>query len=412
MSQPLPIGQSIKETDTQVKTNSFPTRVVQVHAQTRQGLLLACAFVIAAVLSQVFLKSNSWWFSLHLFVVGALLTAISTVTQMLAVTWSTSRAPSKLIANIQRWALASGAIAIVWGRQIDNRRVFEMGAALVLIAMLILIFILISIRSKAQTKRFSPAIEAYVAAIVLGTIGMSIGTILGNGYFSHKGYELRQVHLALNLYGLIGLIIAGTLPYFAATQVRSKMSKRATPKTMRTLFSILFISTLISSLGFFFGKNYIAGLGLFFYALGLIGIVAILPIYSKSKIQWAGPRILQIASGIFWWAALSGALAIVTIVGADDRVVLEALIVGGFAQILIGSLAYLGPVLLGGGHENLTKGFLITRSYLSLLLGNLAGIAIVLNQHYLGLILLVAWLLDVFIRGLLLIRIKRRITHV
>ncbi|MFP5487244.1 MAG: hypothetical protein ACLGHQ_02930 [Acidimicrobiia bacterium] len=35
------------------------------------------------------------------------------------------------------------------------------------------------------------------------------------------------------MFGLIGLVIAATLPFFAATQVRTKMSPRATPTTMR-----------------------------------------------------------------------------------------------------------------------------------------------------------------------------------
>jgi hypothetical protein len=53
--------------------------------------------------------------------------------------------------------------------------------------------------------------------------------------------------------------------------------------------------------------------------------------------------------------------------------VLRALAVGGLAQILVASLAYLGPVLRGGGHERLTQGFALTRSWPGLALANVAA---------------------------------------
>ncbi|HRD99682.1 MAG TPA: hypothetical protein PLV68_00185, partial [Ilumatobacteraceae bacterium] len=54
---------------------------------------------------------------------------------------------------------------------------------------------------------------------------------------------------------------------------------------------------------------------------------------------------------------------------------LQALVIGGFAQILVASLAYLGPVLRGGGHRRLSAGFAITRSWTSLAAGNAAALA-------------------------------------
>ena len=101
---------------------------------------------------------------------------------------------------------------------------FVAGGATVVVAMLGLASILIRVRRQAVTDRFAPAIEAYVAAAVAGAVGMSIGVLLGAGRAGDRAVELRDVHLVLNVFGLIGLVIAGTLPFFAATQVRSKMS--------------------------------------------------------------------------------------------------------------------------------------------------------------------------------------------
>ena len=54
---------------------------------------------------------------------------------------------------------------------------------------------------------------------------------------------------------------------------------------------------------------------------------------------------VQLLSGIVWWAAMTVALALAAVRGSEDRVILQALVIGGFAQILIASLADHGPTL-------------------------------------------------------------------
>ena len=98
-----------------------PGRVAGVHAQTRQGLLIASAFVVATVVSAI-TGLGDWWLPLHLFVVGGLLSAISAATQMLAVTWSSAPAPRSAVAGGQRWAVATGTVALVAGREADQKR--------------------------------------------------------------------------------------------------------------------------------------------------------------------------------------------------------------------------------------------------------------------------------------------------
>jgi hypothetical protein len=52
---------------------------------------------------------------------------------------------------------------------------------------------------------------------------------------------------------------------------------------------------------------------------------------------------------------------------------LLVLVLAGYAQILWGSLAYLLPMLRGGGHEQLGEGFRATRSWLGLVAANVVG---------------------------------------
>ena len=376
-----------------------PGRVVEVHSQTRRGLVVAAAFVVAAVVAGIARVGTGWWLPLHLFVVGGLLSAISATTPMLAVTWSAAPAPRPRVAAAQRWAVASGALALVAGRETDRTWMFVAGGTTVVAAMLGLAMMLTRIRQQAVTPRFAPAIETYVAATLSGAVGMSIGVLLGTGRAGERAVELRDVHLVINVFGLIGLTIAGTLPFFAATQVRSKMSPRATPTAMRLTFAALVAAITVAAIGHLMARPGVVAGGLITYVLGLCATAMMLPICARSRLRWAGPRLVQLMAGLVWWGAMTVALAVATIREAADRAILQALVIGGFAQILVASLAYLGPVLRGGGHRRLTGGFAITRSWVSLAAGNTAAVAALVG-HGLALVAALAiWLIDIAIRA-------------
>ena len=372
---------------------------MEVHTQTRRGLTVALVFVVASVVAGITGLGDGWWLPLHLFVVGGLLSAVSATTQMLAVTWSAAPAPRPVVAAAQRWALVVGATTLVVGRETDRTWMFVAGGMTVVAAMLGLAWILIRIRQQAVTPRFAPAIEAYVAGVVAGAIGMSIGVLLGAGRAGERAVELRAVHLVLNVFGFIGLVVAGTLPFFAATQVRSKMSRRATSTAMRVTFAALAAATAVAAIGHLSERPGVVAGGLLMYVLGLLAIATMLPIYSRSRLRWAGPRVLQLAAGLGWWAVMTVALAVATIRSTDDRALLQALVIGGFAQILVASLAYLGPVLRGGGHQRLTAGFAITRSSVSLVAGNAAALAALAGHAATLAVALGVWLADIAIRA-------------
>lgn len=386
-------------------------RVAAVHAQTRRGLLVAVAFVVAAFVTAIGDVGSGGWLPLHLFVAGGLLSAISTVTQMLAVTWSTAPAPDRWVAAVQRWALAGGVVALVVGREADRTWLFVIGGVSIIAAMVAVIGILVVVRHRASTDRFAPAIEAYVAAIAAGLGGMSIGVALGAGGIGERAWELRGVHVALNVFGLVGLVIAGTLPFFTATIVRSKMSPRATPAAVRLTIAGLAAATALAALGNGLDRPSLAAVGFVGYAVGLIVIVAILPVYDRSKLHWAGPRIVQLLAGIGWWAAMSVALAVAALTESRDTVILRALVIGGLAQILVASLAYLGPMLRGGGHRLLTAGFTTTRSWVSVAAGNVAAVAALIERRTILAVALAVWLADIVVRATILIT-KRSNDHV
>jgi len=400
MARPVPLHIAPANAPTrQAGGLGAPGRVAHVHAQTRRGLVVAAGFTLLAIVTGIAGVGDGWWLPLHLFVVGGLLSAISAATQMFAVIWSAAPSPPSYVAGAQRWALAAGAIALVVGRETDQTWLFVGGAATVVAAMLAVASILARVRGRAVTDRFKPAIEAYVGAVAAGTVGMSLGTVLGTDRAGDQAAELRGVHLALNVFGLVGLVIAGSLPYFTATQVRSKMSARATPTAMRVTFLVLAASTAVAAAGQAFDRPGVVAGGLISYALGLLVLATMLPVYAASRIRWAGPRVLQLMTGMAWWVAMTVALALAGLRGADDRTILRALVIGGFAQILVASLAYLGPVLRGGGHLQLTAGFAITRSWVSLAAGNTAALSALAGHGSILAVVLAVWLSDIAVRA-------------
>lgn len=412
MSRPAPAASAADEDIVPAQERGAAGRVAQVHAQTRRGVVMTAAFVASAGGASAAGIGDGWWLPLHLFVVGALLTSISAVTQMLAVTWSAAPAPRPEVVTTQRWLVAAGTVALVVGRETGRTWLFVAGGAAVVVAMLCLAAILIRIRRDAVTARFAPAIEAYVSAVLAGAVGMTIGILLGAGRAGSNALELREVHLTLNVFGLIGLVVAGTLPFFAATQVRSKMSPRATPAMMRTTSAVLAAATAVTAVGHLAAEPNIVAGGLVAYTLGLVAIGAMLPIFTRKRVSWAGPRAVQLVAGLGWFVAMTGALAVTSLRGTDDRSVLQALVIGGFAQILVASLAYLGPVLRGGGHRRLSAGFAITRSWTSLASGNAAALAAFVRADRPLAFALAVWLADIAIRAGRLILPTRRDEHV
>lgn len=138
---------------------------------------------------------------------------------------------------------------------------------------------------------------------------------------------------------MVGLTIVATLPSFSATQVRAKMSRLATPSNVRLTLGLLTVATATSATGAATGHPWVAGTGLFAYAAGLLVVAALLAVYGRSRLHWAGPGAWQLLAGVGWWIAATVSLAVVTVRQMPNRRVLTVLVVGAYAQILVASLA-------------------------------------------------------------------------
>jgi nitrite reductase (NO-forming) len=381
--------------------------VAEVQHQARRTLAVAAAFILASPLAALAPHDTGLWLPLHLFLVGGVLSAISGTTQLLAVTWSTAPAPSRLLAAEQRAGIAGGTVAIAVGREIGSSAVIAIGGSALAAALALLGAILWTVRHGAGTPRFRPAIDAYLIAIAFGLVGVALGATIaidGGDWWE----RLRGAHLIVNLFGLVGLTIVGTLPYFVATQARTKMSPRVTPLRQRALLLALTIATATAATGQLIASPGMTAAGLSAWALTMAGVVALLPSIHRRQLSWAGPRLVALFAGLTWWIIAAGVLALDPETGLEgERQALLALSVGGVAQIVIASLAYLTPVLRGGGHQRLTAGFSVTRSWVWVVAANTAAAALLLDRSVLAALALTAWGIDVAVRAALLLSARR-----
>ncbi len=380
---------------------STARRVVEAHRQSRIGLTVALTFLAAAAIAAIAPHDSGAWLPLHLFLVGSLLTVISSVTQLLAVTWSASPAPRRALARAQLACLGVGAVLVAAGRESNADAVVGVGGAAVVVALGTLAAILWRIRSQATTPRFAPAIDGYLGAIGFSIVGTVLGVTTAVGGLPSWGIKATSAHIDANVLGLVGLIIAATVPYFVATQARMKMSPRATPHRVRIATGALAAGTATALCGHGVDSGIILAVGYGTYAGALVWLVTLLPQVRRRQLDWAGPRLVQLGAGLAWWFAMAILLTIASLADTPDRSnVIRALVIGGYAQILASSLAYLGPVLRGGGHQLLSEGFATTRSWVSLAAGNIAGFGALTGHRPTLALSLSIWGVDIALRWL------------
>jgi nitrite reductase (NO-forming) len=368
-------------------------RVRVSHRQTRATLRLALGFIAAAAVAAVL--DTGRWLPLHLLLAGGVVLAISGVSLMLTVTWSAAPAPADRWVWTQRACVAVGAAGVGAGREADAPDAIVGAAGAVFLVGLVSLGVLLVVTvRRGVERRFDVAVASYLAALVAGiaAVGVGIGMAVGS-----PTAELRAAHVALNLLGLVGLVIGGTMPFFAATVGRSRMAPHASAARLAATSAWQVGALGVAVAGLAAGADGVAGAGLVAYTAGIGAVLWLLPRPTRRQLRWAGPRLAALWAGAAWWAAAVVASA-VDVVARDTAVLtgrwLAVLVVAGYAQILWGSLAYLLPMLRGGGHERLGEGFATTRSWPGLAAVNVAGVALALSAGGLAAAALSVWFLD------------------
>jgi hypothetical protein len=201
-------------------------RVARSHTVATTAFRLAAVFIVWAAVWAVgsaIEGGGSWWGPLHLFMAGAVLLAISGATQLFSVTWAAAVPPDRRLAGAQRWAVAAGAAAAVIGVTREVAWLTITGAVLVGAGLVGLGWILVGIVRRSLLRRFDLPARFYLLAVGSGIVGVTLGAVLGTDSSGEAYLDVRTAHMHLNVVGLVGLTILGTLPTLLPTTVRHRM---------------------------------------------------------------------------------------------------------------------------------------------------------------------------------------------
>ena len=154
---------------------------------------------------------------------------------------------------------------------------------------MILGVVLVAIARRAVQQRIRPAVVAYLIGVGLGVVGIALGALLGAGGGGRWYLRLRDVHETLNLLGLAGFVVAGTLPFFVATQAKMKVSPRAGLRAQLGVQAVMLFGLALTVVGLLGRSRAATAIGLAVYDASLVYLVTLLPRLARKQLRWAGP---------------------------------------------------------------------------------------------------------------------------
>ncbi|MGN0065091.1 MAG: multicopper oxidase domain-containing protein [Nocardioides sp.] len=294
------------------------------------------------------------WLMLHLLLLGAVSHAVLVWSRFFADALLKTPGDGRAAQDGRLLALNAGVVGVVAGVLSDTWPLTLVGAAAVAGAVLWHAWTLVGMLRRALPARFASTVHYYVAAACLLPVGAVLGTLLARGPGDPWHLRLVVAHAALNLLGWVGLTIVGTLVTLWPTMLRTRMTDGAERWAARAL-PVLVGSVLVTAVGSLVGLRPVMVIGLLCYLTGL-GLT------SWALVDAARRRLpttfapLSVAAGVLWWFGCLVALAW-RIATAGSWAGVETafgwltpyLAAGFVAQVLLGALAHLVPVALGGG---------------------------------------------------------------
>ncbi|WP_163276048.1 multicopper oxidase domain-containing protein [Cellulomonas iranensis] len=294
------------------------------------------------------------WLLVHLPLLGAITTAILVWSQHFADTLLRSPAPRRALT----WRLAAhtaGVLAVVAGHLTSvPALVVAGGVAVAGIGVAQAVGIVRQGRG-ALPSRFGHLARAYVAAGLLLVPGVACGVVMATAAPGPEAYARWYVaHVVLTLIGFVGVTVAGTLVVLWPTVLRTRIDAAAETAARRSLV-LLVAGTLLAALGPATGLRAVtvAGVAVVLAGIALTAHVLVRQARTAPPVTYAA---LGVGAAVVWWAASVAVLGVVVATAGSWAATVPRLsaltpaTVGGFAaQVLVGALSSLLPVVLGGG---------------------------------------------------------------
>ncbi|MGO3148301.1 MAG: multicopper oxidase domain-containing protein, partial [Leucobacter sp.] len=202
--------------------------------------------------------------------------------------------------------------------------------------------------------KFGRTTRYYIAASALLLIGTSLGALIAQTSTA----SLVLAHALVNLLGWVGLTVAGTVVTLWPTILRTRAHEHAAVGAARAL-PLLTAGVLVAAAGAVFEWIPLLAAGLALYLAGLIIIGYALWKAARQATPYSFSA-LSVGAALVWWSGIVTFALVGTVVAfvrgseflqvADlIRAVAPYLVAGFAAQVLVGALSYLIPVVLAGG---------------------------------------------------------------
>lgn len=323
----------------------------------RANALVAFWLIAAGVMAIIHrFVPEATWLMVHLMLLGALTTAILIWSQHFAQTLL--RSPNRggrLLEGIRLGAHTVGAGLVVAGMVTDIWLLVIIGGVIIAINMLWHAGAMWRRKRKALPARFSHLVRYYISAACLLPIGVGLGIWLARGDLVGQLHGRVYVsHVVLNLLGWVGITVLGTLVTLWPTTLRTQLDSRAEVWARKSL-PLLVGSVLLVPTAALVNLPWLVSVGLvgFLGGLAFIAVPAVATGWRKRPGSYAT---FSLGAALVWFAGCLLGLASVTVSATSWSDIAVRVgwftlpfVVGFGAQILLGALSYLLPVVLGGG---------------------------------------------------------------
>lgn len=210
---------------------------------------------------------------------------------------------------------------------------------------------LIAMKKSALSARFDYLVGFYLAAVAALLAGSAAGAAMAFGVARWYA-RLWTTHVHVMLYGWIGLTVVGTLFTLWPTTIREKISERSFAMAKRAL-PTLAVGLSVAVAGLLTDSWWLTAAGLLGYAAGVgLSIAGLWPGRS-----FTGPAAWMLV-GATAWLGVAVMIETIRLIAARSTDVLPAFVenallpllaVGFVAQILLGALSQLLPILVANG---------------------------------------------------------------
>ncbi|YCK37701.1 multicopper oxidase domain-containing protein [Actinomadura sp. ATCC 39365] len=323
------------------------------HLRANAIVVAWLALTVVAALAGDVLPAPSWLL-IHVFLLGAVSTAVLIWSEHFTVALLRVRGPSERGSLTRLALLNTAAVAVLAGVAYGPWHLAAAGAALLTGVVLWHAAVLVRLVRGALPGRFGHVIGWYVTAACALAAGGVLGGLMAARTVQGTLHErMSAAHSQVNVFGWIGLTVLGTLFTLWPTVLRTRMSDR-TRRASRVGLWLAAPGLAVAVAGLLAGWRWVALAGLAAYAAGGLAVLVPLGDALRRRRPHTGAAWMLGAAIVWFEVALAADLVVVATrpahqVAAALAPLLPLVLVGFVAQVLLGSLLHLLPAVLGGG---------------------------------------------------------------